>query len=70
MTTAHDIASLVRQQNWKNGGCLCIEHDEAVSLIEQYAQVVAAAAAVAATREAFDKAVATVRRAASPPVGP
>jgi hypothetical protein len=58
--TAHDVATIIRQQNWKNGGCLCIDHDEAVALIEQYAAVAAAESACHATQKAFDKAIETV----------
>lgn len=65
MTSADDIATLIRQQNWKNGGHLMVDHDEAVDLIEQYAQMVAAGARVEATREAFDRAIATVSSAAT-----
>lgn len=54
MTTAHEIVTLIRQQNWKNGGCLLVDHDEAVALIEQYAAVVAAGAATRATAAAYD----------------
>lgn len=60
MTTAHDIVALIRQQNWKNGGCLLVEHDEAVALVEQYAAVVASGAVAKATAEAYDACIAKI----------
>lgn len=32
---AHEIVSLIRLQNWKNGGALKVGHDDAVAVVLQ-----------------------------------
>lgn len=32
---AKQIMTLIRSQNWKNGGCLSVDHDEAVAVVTQ-----------------------------------
>lgn len=62
-TTAAEIMDLIRGPRW-------ITRDESIALIEQYAAVVAADAAIKATSEAFDKCLAITDAALSMPLAP
>lgn len=39
MPDAYEIVTLIRKQNWKLGGALIIDTDEAVALVEQAFEV-------------------------------
>ena len=58
--SAEEIVDLIRQQNWKNGGCHIVDRDEAIALVEQYANVVASERAIETTRAAHDTALAAL----------
>jgi hypothetical protein len=56
--TAEDIVDLIRRQSWKNGGCHVVDRDDAVALVEQYANAVAAERAIDLTAKTYDSAIA------------
>jgi len=64
--TAEEIVDLIRGQSWKNGGCHIIDRDDAINLVEQYANVVAAERSIEATRAAYDSAITLVDSKARP----
>lgn len=67
-STPEQIVDLIRAENWKKAGGHAISTGEAIALIEQYAAVAAAEAAIKATTESFDKAIAITDAALSMPL--
>ena len=63
---AETIVAAIRSQNWKNGGCLSIDHPEAVAAVQQLVRTAYSAGQVDGARgmgdsmlETFDNAMAS-----------
>lgn len=59
---AEIIATLIRSQNWKNGGVLLVDHSEAVVLVAQALRAAEAAGAVRGVNELGQTMSATLDR--------
>ena len=73
---AEEIVTLIRSQNWKNGGALSVDHPDAVSIVAQAMKAAYSQGALDGTVESgermlrtFDEALAESQRA-SPKLSP
>lgn len=66
LETAEQLVDMIRAQNWKNGGVLSVDRDEAIELVAQALRVAHAAGAVAATKSTGESMIAAFDAAMKP----
>lgn len=58
---AKTIVDVIRRQNWKNGGCLSIDTDEAVAVVEQLVRTAYSAGKVDGVKECGERIIRLAR---------